>query len=262
MADKKKEEPEKLDENKVTQNDVSDDTASSSDDVIEDEKDYVTREINLDDLYDGSVNNTVVIDPVTNNEVLLSNKKHNHTILGVILAVLVLLLLYYVNNKSSIGKKNTDVEPVTTTTQAKIEGDYGTLSCTYKSTSDAENQTVTYTANYENSQITSTNFNFVAISNSDTTSAVFDDLKSQYETFFINNASVTGNLVSFETTSSGFTFNVETNYETAGFDGLQTEDGKTILYVKPSANDTIESLEEAYINKGFSCSRINNSEGE
>lgn len=236
----------------------------TEEDVVKEEPDYVTREINLDDLYDGAVNNTVVIDPITNNEVLLSNKKPNYTIIGVILAIIVLLLLYYVNNKSNLGRTTKDVEPKTTTsTTAEVKSDNtGTLTCTYSSKSDAETQSVTYVANYESSNISDSNFNYVVVSNTDNESAVVEDLKKQYETFFINNASVSGNNVSFEKNDKGFTFNVVTDYKRAGFDGLNVVENQTILFVKPEASDTVDSLQNSYINKGFNCSLTNNKNKE
>ena len=176
---------EEKDKNKKTEEELKKDTDeneelslddSNKENDTDDEKDYVTREINLDDLYDGAINNTVVIDPITNKEVLMSNKKPNYTILGVALAIIILLLLYYLNNKSSFGRKTTDVEPnttVNTRTTQDIESEYGTLTCTYKSNSDAESQDVTYTANYENSQITTTSFNYVVISNSNNNTSAF-----------------------------------------------------------------------------------------
>lgn len=244
---------------------LSDEVIDDGDINQDDDKDYVTREINLDDLYDGSINNTVVIDPITNKEVLMKNKKPNYTILGVALAIIILLLLYYLNNKSNFGRTNTNVEPNTTAdvkTTQDLNSEYGTLTCTYESVSDAESQDVTYTANYENSQITTTNFNYVVMSNTENNSAVIDDLKNQYETFFINNASVSGNTVSFESTAAGFTFNVETNYNVNGFDSLNVIDGQTILYVKPTKEDTAQSLEDAYTNKGFNCTSVNTNEEE
>ena len=45
--------------------------------IIDNEPENVTREINLDELYDGAINSTVVIDPITNDEVLLRQKKGN-----------------------------------------------------------------------------------------------------------------------------------------------------------------------------------------
>lgn len=230
------------------------------------DSDYVTREINLDDLYDGAINNTVVIDPVTNNEVLLSNKKPNYTLLGIIVAIIILLVLYYINNKSDLGRTTKDVEPKTTTTlKTTAENDMyktGTLTCNYSSKSDAESQSVTYVADYEEGAIQRTNFSYVVVSNTENTSAVVEDLKTQYENFFINNVSVNGNNVSYEKNSKGFTFNVETNYAREGFDGLVTTENQTILFVKPTTGDTVESLQKAYTDKGFTCSLTSNKSEE
>lgn len=232
---------------------------------LKEEPEYVTREINLDDLYDGAINNTVVIDPVTNNEVLLRNKKPNYTIIGVIVAIIILLVLYYVNNKTDLGRTTKDVEPKTTVSTKKnnvIDVKNGTLTCNYSSKGEAESQTATFVANYENSVITTTNFNFVVITNTDTESAVVSDLKNQYENFFINNASVKGNNISFEKTDKGFTFNVETDYVNSDFNGITINDGQTVLFVKPEKEDTIDSLKEAYTNKGYSCAITNNNDEE
>ena len=225
------------------------------------ETDDLTREINLDELYDGAVNNTVVIDPITNDEVLLQNKKTNYTLLGVVLAICVLLILYYVSNKTDLGKTTKDVEPKTTTTvlqTEKRETKTGVLTCNYISKSDAETQTVSFVANYDNNNLISSKFNYVVISNLGTTTAVIEDLKDQYETFYINNASVIGNNVTFEKNDSGFTFNVETDYNNADFDKIVITDGKTILYVKPSSADTYESLLNLYTQKGFNCTISSN----
>ena len=63
---------------------------NTNNDMKPDNEPYnVTREINLDELYDGAINNTVVIDPVTNDEVLMTSKKTNYTFIGVLLSILV-----------------------------------------------------------------------------------------------------------------------------------------------------------------------------
>lgn len=254
---------EKIKENK--KNEINEEeTLDESFEALEDPE-YVTREINLDDLYDGAINNTVVIDPITNNEVLLANKKPNYTIIGVIVAIIVLLLLYYVNNKTDLGRTTKNVEPKTTTSTKIInekKDENGVLTCNYSSKSEAETQAVTFIANYENNTITTTNFNFVVISNSESESAIVTDLKTQYETFFINNASLTGSNVSFEKDEKGFTFNVETDYKKNDFDEMNITDGQTILYVKPQSTDTIDSLKNTYTDKGFSCVLTNNTDEE
>ena len=233
------------------------------DEEVKDEPEYVTREINLDDLYDGAINNTVVIDPITKDEVLMTkDRRPNYAIIGIIIAILALLILYWVNNKSDLGRTTKDVAPKTTTTTREdtIDNTKGTLTCSYESKSDAELQTVTYTANYEKNTVGKSEFNFVAQSLTDSESAVVSDLKTQYENFFINNAAIQGNRVTFDKNSKGFTFNVETNYKKQGFDGLILADNQTILFVKPQTNDTIDSLKNAYTDKGFKCSITNNEE--
>ena len=221
------------------------------------EADNVTREINLDELYDGAVNNTVVIDPVTNDEILLSSKKPNYTLIGIVLAILILLVLYYVNNKTDFGRTTKDVEPKTTThnviSTENNEVKDGVLTCTYNSKSDAETQMVTFVANYKNSVVINSNFNYVVISNIDITSAVVEDLKNQYENFYINNAAVIGNNITYEKNEKGFTFNAQTDYNFSDFDKVIFNEGQTILYVKPTKTDTYETLQNAYIEKGFNC---------
>ncbi len=246
----------KDDEVKLTNDDME------NTDRIPEEVDNVTREINLDDLYDGAVNNTVVIDPVTNDEILMSNKKPNYTIIGVLIAVIVLLILYYVNNKSDFGRTTKDVAPKTTTIRpfTTKKNEVGTLTCTYSSKSDAENQSVTYTANYENEKILKSTFNYVAMSNSDTSSAIIEDLKKQYETFFINNASILLNNVSYEKTETGFNFSAVIDYEKKAYENLVLIDNQTILFEKPNANDTVSLIQDVYTKKGFVCSLTSNNE--
>lgn len=222
------------------------------------EPNNITREINLDELYDGAINNTVVIDPITNDEVLLQNKKPNYTLLGVALAIIILLLLYYINNKTNLGKTTKNVVPKTTLSTVlkteKTADKTGTLTCNYNSKSDAETQTISFIANYMNNTLVSSKFDYVVISNLETTTDIIEDLKEQYETFYINNASVIGNKVTFEKNEKGFTFGVETDYKNVEYDKIIIEEGKTILYVKPSNMDTYESLLNLYEQKGFSCS--------
>lgn len=247
---------ENKEQNKINEDNISDSVRENGI-----EPDTVTREINLDELYDGAINNTTIIDPVTNDEVLLREKKPNFTLIGVALAVLVLLALYYVNNKTELGGNIKEVEPKTTTVpivEETSQNKNGVLTCSYSSHSDSDTQTVIYTANYSDNLITDSAFNYAAISNNDITSAVVEDLKNQYENYYINNASLTGSNVTFEKDDKGFTFNVNTNYETAEFDRITMLDGQTILYVKPNKDDTYDVMLISYTEKGFTCSLSEN----
>lgn len=235
--------------------DIKDETL---DDELKQEPENVTREINLDELYDGVINNTVVIDPVTNDELLLKQKKSNFKFVGVILAALILLILYYVNNKMGIGltakDKETTTKKVVTTTA--IKNKKGTLNCTYTSKSDTDSQNVAYSAVYENDTIIESTFDYAAVTNGEKTSDIINNLSNTYEEFYIANASVTGNIITFEKIDKGFTFNIKTDYKVSKFDEIKMDENKLLLYVKPESNDNIDSLKESYTNKGFTCNLI------
>ena len=236
-------------ENKKLEN-----TNNIKENIIPDsEPDNITREINLDELYDGAINNTVVIDPVTHDEVLITSKKPNYTLLGVLLSVLVLLVLYYINNKSEIGKESKEVKPKTTVLQTETKKEKsGVLTCNYLSKSDAENQTVTYNLYYKNEKLLNSEFNYVVVSNLDITSEVVNDLTNKYENFYINNSLNTANDITFEKNEKGFTFNVKTDYTKNNIE-LNEIGSETILYVAPTSSDTYLSLSDSYTNKGFTC---------
>lgn len=231
------------------------DEKNKKDELLDKEPESVTREINLDELYDGAINSTVVIDPVTNDEILLRQKKSNVKYFIIILLILMFLILYFINNKMGVlvtaeDKKTTTKKIITTTTVKNMKG---VLNCTYSSKSDTDNQTLKFTANYENNKIIDSIFDYAVVTSSDTVSDVIKNLMDQYEEFYINNASVTGNVVSFEKNNKGFTFNVKSDYSTLKFEDIKLNDGKTVLYVKPNNNDTVDNIKEAYINKGFTC---------
>lgn len=226
--------------------------------IPDNEPDNITREINLDELYDGAINNTVVIDPVTHDEVLITSKKPNYTLLGVLLSVLVLLGLYYINNKSEIGKESKEVKPKTTAPIIDTKKEKsGVLTCNYLSKSDAESQTVSYNLYYKNEKLLNSEFNYVVVSNLDITSEVVNDLTNKYENFYINNASNIANDITFEKNEKGFTFNVKTDYTKNNIE-LNEIGSETILYVAPTSSDTYSSLNDSYTNKGFTCTLTSN----
>lgn len=228
------------------------------------EPENITREINLDELYDGVINNTVVIDPLTKDEVLLKEKKRNFKFIFIIIIVIALLLLYYLNNnikKDVVIKedknKTTNNQIITTT---KINNLRGTLNCTYQSKSDSDSQSVSFTANYENNKIIDSAFNYDVISLNESASDVVKNLIDQYEEFYINNASITGNNISFEKNDKGFTFNIKTDYSIFKFDNINVLDGKTVLYAKPIVDDTVDNLKSTYESKGFTCNIVESKE--
>ena len=219
---------------------------------IEDETD-ITRKINLDDLYDGAVNNTVVIDPVTKDEVLISSKKSNNTFLGIILAVLILLGLYYAYNKSDLFSNDKTVEPVKTTTTKYSDENNGVLICKYQSKSDNENEEAIYKFNYEGEKIVKSRFDYTVVIISEEKSVVEQDIEKQYEDLYTKNDSIKGFNSWFSKSSKGFSFHAITDYNTLNFEQITEEEGKTVLFIKPSKEDTFTKIKNEYDKKGFTC---------
>lgn len=214
----------------------------------------VTREINLDELYDGAVNNTTIIDPITNNEILDVEKKPNYMLIAVAFAIIILLLLYYIHNKSSIGRKTKDVVPKTSivsTTKKDIET--GKLTCVYSSKAEMDSQTITYVLNYDNGVLINSTYNYVVISNADTLSELILDISTQYEDLKLKNNMLKSTIFNYEKNEKGFTFNAETKYKDNEVEEVTIEEGKTVLYVSPSSDDTKNNLQEKYESKGFNC---------
>lgn len=254
---------EEKNEDKINEKEELEKTDSIKEEEIKEEntkkeEDNITREINLDELYDGAINNTVIIDPVSKDEILELNKKSNKILIIIILVTIILLVLYYVNSNFDLNifnKKKEDKTQSTTTTittTKKLE-ENGTLICEFNAKSDSESQTVTYTANYVDSIINKSEFNYVLMSNLESISEESSKLQSEYESYFINNAAVVGNNVTFEKTEKGFNFNDKVSYDIVDFNAITIEDGKMNYFVKPSAGDTYLILKDAYEKKGFSC---------
>ena len=231
------------------------DIIDAKEETPDDEAD-VTRNINLDDLYDGAVNNTILLDPVTKDEVLMNNSKsNNNLILGVFLAIIILLGLYYVYNKSDLFTSDKPVTSNSTTTVAVTtnNSDTGELICNYQSKSDNETEDATYTFNYQDSKITKSKFVYSVVILSDSKSVVEQDIEKQYEDLYTKNSSLRGFNVRFSKSSKGFSFYATTYYNYVNFEQITQEDNKAVLFIKPSKDDTIESIKTTYDKKGYSC---------
>lgn len=231
---------------------------NNNDDNINENKINQTREINLDDLYDGAINNTVVIDPITKNEVLLKQKKNNTGLIVLIIFILLVLVLYYIYTKSDLNLQRREVSPKSTTTRTtKIitrEEENGKLLCSYTSKTDSEDITINYEAKYENKKIIISKYNYSLISKLDKISSIANGLKEEYENYYINNASIAGHNVVFESSDKGFSFSVETLYNAVNFDSIKVENDKTKFYIKPKESDTYETVKNELTLKGYSCS--------
>lgn len=236
-----------------------------NDNTFEENIDNMTREINLDDLYDGAINNTVQLDAVNKNEIFIENKKSSYAIFGIIFAILVLLSLYYLYNKTNLGGTVKNVAPITTTTTKKeiVEEEQekqtlsGTLSCSYTVKSDNESQVVSYNANFADDKIENSMFNYVVIANTEVTeTSVTQTLINEYENFYIANTDILSNNLIFEKNDQGFTFNLSLDYKNIDVDSLMFTENETIFLVKPTSLDTYDVVKLSYEASGYTCSII------
>ncbi len=230
-------------------------------DVIEEENDEnklddiddVTRKIDLNDLYDGAVNNTVIIDPVTQNELLYKKRKPNITFIIILIAIIILLGIYYITNKSDFTRTDTDVASSKTTTTTKKSSNSGFINCKYNSKSDTETIDALYNFTYEEDKIVKRSFEYSLVNTSDVSSDVATNLEREYELLYTNNSTVKGFRTRFNKTSKGFTFSSNTTYNKVNFNDIKIEDNQTLLFIMPSLDDTALSVNNNYKKKGFTC---------
>ena len=247
----------KKDERELEKTDVIEESAEDITDHELDDAD-VTRNINLDDLYDGAVNNTVLIDPVTKDEILMENRKPNTIILGIILAIIILLCLYYINNKSDLFRVDEPVKPVSTTTSITKNTSNGLLTCKYLAKSDNETEEVTYSIDYKDEKIIKSNFMYNVVITSDQKSVVAKDKENQYEELYTSNSNLKGLDVEFSKSSKGFSFEATIDYDKVNFDQIAINEEKTVLFIKPSKFDTVSSIRTNYDKKGYKCTITGN----
>ncbi|MEG2351392.1 MAG: hypothetical protein RSA10_03885 [Bacilli bacterium] len=222
--------------------------------INNEKKESLAREINLDELYDGAVNNTVIIDPVTNDEVIDIKSKPNFPFIGVVIAIATLLILYYVTNKSDIGNKTKEVASKTTSPVVQTtDVTSGVLSCNYELKSETESQKATLSAIYENNLIKASDFSYAVVLIGSNASIIIEDLSKQYETLYVTNTSVKGNEASYVKDEKGFTFTFKTDYNLVNFNSITAVDGKTVLFRLPKQDDTMNDLKEVYVQKGYTC---------
>ena len=215
-----------------------------------------TKEINLSDLYDGSINSTVIMDPVTQNEVLIKEKKRYGIIFIVIIIVVLILGAYFIYFNTDLIKKDPVVKPKVTPTSTKknindeITGD---LNCVY--TNDDEQEKLTSNIKFViiNSNVKLSDISINVISKIDTLSANAKNILDTYEKFYINNVSVIGNESQLEKNDKSFSLTMKLDYEMLDFESFILDDENIKLVVKPNHEDSYYSLSDNYVNLGYSC---------
>ena len=227
-----------------------------------------TKEINLSELYDGKVNDTLVIDPVTKEETFLEPKKNNF-ILIILLVMIVSLGCYYVYNKTNLLASITELKQNTTTTyqvaittstiptttNSIVDKKSGRLNCLYENKNDNETINSNIEINYEENLVSLTKFKLDVTSNK-TDLNTSTTLENDYQNFYIKNSSLYLDKINYTKNESSFSLLIDTDYSIIKFDDIVFEENKSYLYLKPVKDETYEDIKLKYETIGYICNYV------
>ena len=229
-----------------------------------------TKEINLSELYDGKVNDTLVIDPVTKEETFLEPKRNNLFIV-VLLIMIVSLGCYYVYNKTNLLASITEIKQSTTTTLLRpttttiiptttnpvVIKKSGVLNCLYGNKNDNETINSNVEINYEEDLVTLTKFKLDVTSNKidlNTTTI----LENDYENFYIKYSSLFLDKINYVKNENNFSLLIDTDYSLIDFNNIAFDENKSYLYLKPVKDETYEDIKLKYETAGYACNFLTN----
>ena len=147
-------------------------------------------------------------------------------------------------------EKVTTTKKVTTVTTTKSND---SMTCTYQHKDSIEDTNATFKVWYFNGSVDHSLLTYSIVSNESELSTTTTNLMSEYENFYIANEAVKGFKLTYDKDNKGFTFIMKTEYQKASFDDLKFNDGKTIMIIKPSKDDTLDVLKKAYEKLDYTC---------
>ena len=216
------------------------------------QEDDMTREINLDDLYDGAINNTMILDPVTKNEVIMENNKRNYTLISILVCALILLVLYYVITKSSLSNEEAKVEPSTTKVPVITSKNNSNLVCNYNDKNENYSLTASLEVNFIEDKISYNKLSLNGLLISDIPTEDYNNIITAYEELFTLNSDNTFNKLSFIKEDKSFSFSSELNFDEE-YLSLVNTDKKYSFYKEYTQEDTINSIKDSYTDLGYTC---------
>lgn len=239
-----------MNENKINENEELSKTKELNETLAQD--DDMTREINLDDLYDGAINNTMILDPVTKKEVIMENNKRNYTFISIIICVFILLILYYVTAKSPLSKEEAKIEPSTTKLPVVTSKNSSNLVCNYNDKNESYSLTSSLEVNYENNEITYNKLSLNGLLISEIPTEDYNNIIIAYEELFTLNSGNEFNKLTFIKEDKSFTFTSELDFSKEYMSLINT-DKKYSFYKEYLEEDNINSIKDAYTNLGYTC---------
>lgn len=239
-----------MNENKIDEKEELSKTKEFKENITQD--DDMTREINLDDLYDGAINNTMILDPVTKNEVIIENNKRNYTFISIIICVFILLILYYVTTKSPLSNEEAKVEPSTTKVTVVTSKNSSNLVCNYNDKNENYSLTSSLEVNFENDKIVYNKLNLNGLLISELPTEDYNNIITAYEELYTLNSDNLFNKLTFIKEDKSFTFTSELNFEQE-YLALVNTDKKYSFYKEYLEEDDIHTIKDAYTNLGYTC---------
>jgi hypothetical protein len=217
--------------------------------------------VNLDELYDGKINQTVIIDPVSNSEVIIKDKKPHFPFFALLAALIVLLVYFTYNQVDYIGiitkysnmlfdKKTTTA----TTTKKKVET---TLTCTYTALYSGINISNNIEVKAENSAITTNSQDYSYTLTNDTNQLKYNEFVTFFDSTYQKLNGITGINVEYNKETKMFTFKLDCFYDVADFTSLgdtytnEVEYKTNLTMIK---SDSMNVIKDEYTALGYTCS--------
>ncbi|HOZ54223.1 MAG TPA: hypothetical protein PKY25_02730 [Bacilli bacterium] len=217
--------------------------------------------VNLDELYDGKINQTVIIDPVSKNEVIIKDKKPHFPFFAILAAIIVLLIYFTYNKVDYIGiiskysnmifnKRTTTI----TTTKKKVES---TLTCTYTSLYNGINISNNIEIKSEDNVIITNSQDYSYTLTNDTNQLKYNEFITFFDSVYQKLNGITGINVEYNKEAKVFSFELDCFYDVADFTLLGTPYTNEVEYktnLTMSKSDNINTIRNEYNAMGYICS--------
>lgn len=227
----------------------------------ENNKKLEDTEVNLDELYDGKINQTVIIDPVSNSEVIIKDKKPHFPFFALLGALIVLLIFFtykqvdYISifnkYKNQLFNKTTTI---VTTTKKKTES---TLTCTYTSLYSGININNLVEVKAEDNAITTNSQDYSYTLSNDINQLKYNEFVLFFDTVYEKLNGITGVNIEYNKEAKIFTFKLDCFYDIADFTilkDLYTNEAEYKTNLTMVKTDTINSIRDKYNAMGYTCS--------
>ncbi len=221
--------------------------------------------INVDEIYDGKLNQTIIIDPVSQKEVIVKNTRKPHIpFFSLILAILVLFIFFtykkidYIEliNKYTNEILNKKDKEVTTKKATTIKSEIRTLSCTYQALYNGITINNTISIKETDDVITTNSHTYNYTLSDQTFINNYNTFLTYFDSIYEKLNNTRGLNVDYNKVTNGFSLKVVGFYDILDFGTTsatyenENEYKSSLTMIK---TDTIDSLKLKYETIGYTC---------